>query len=48
MCENRIMKPAGIVLKGSRGQERAIEGEFDQSTLYACMEMSLIYANKIF
>jgi hypothetical protein len=41
MYENRIMKPPNIVVKG-RGEIRKSNrgGEFDQSTLYACTEIS--------
>jgi hypothetical protein len=39
MYENRIMKPVKIVFKrGIRKSNRG--GEFDQSTLYAYMEIS--------
>jgi hypothetical protein len=41
MYENRIMKPPSIVLKG-KGEIRKSNrgGEFDQSTLYAYIEIS--------
>jgi hypothetical protein len=39
--ENRIMKLIKIWLKkGGGGQESNRGGEYDQSTLYACLEMS--------
>jgi hypothetical protein len=42
MYENRIMKPIKISVKGGRGGTRKSNrrDEFDQSTLYACMETS--------
>jgi hypothetical protein len=38
--ENRIIKPVKIILKGGKGMRKGNRGgEFDQSTLYACMEI---------
>jgi hypothetical protein len=42
MYESRIMKPIKNYLKKVWGEyERVRGGEFDQSTLYACMCISL-------
>jgi hypothetical protein len=42
MYENSMMKPINIVRKRGRSKrgEKVITGEYDQSTLYACMEIS--------
>jgi hypothetical protein len=40
-CENGIMKPIKNILIGKGvGKKWQLGGESDQSTLYACMEMS--------
>jgi hypothetical protein len=52
--ENRTVKPIKIVFKRGRVRKSNRQGEFHQSTLYACMEISewntfvqLIYSDKI-
>jgi hypothetical protein len=41
MCGNRLMKPIKIVFKREKNRvsKSNSRGEFDQSTLHACMEI---------
>jgi hypothetical protein len=40
MYKNRIIKPVKIVLKREEGIRKNNGSKFDQSTLYACVELS--------